>query len=84
MSKNKIDNSGNVTTETKTETYPIRTEKGVVPTFKDENTYYVVKFVYGTDHWEFTNVQQIENPNRAVINDNTYIIKYYIRRILFK
>ena len=74
MSKNKIDNSGNVTTETKTETYPIRTEKGVVPTFKDENTYYVVKFVYGTDHWEFTNVQQIENPNRAVINDNTYII----------
>ena len=74
MSKNKIDNSGNVTTETKTETYPIRTEKGVVPTFKDENTYYVVKFVYGTDHWEFTNVQQVENPNRAVINDNTYII----------
>ena len=74
MSKNKIDNSGNVTTETKTETYPIRTEKGVVPTFKDENTYYVVKFVYGTDHWEFTNVQQIENPNRAVINDNTYIV----------
>ena len=74
MSKNKIDSSGNVTTETKTETYPIRTEKGVVPTFKDENTYYVVKFVYGTDHWEFTNVQQVENPNRAVINDNTYII----------
>ena len=74
MSKNKIDNSGNVTTETKTETYPIRTEKGVVPTFKDENTYYVVKFVYGTDHWEFTNVQQVENPNRAVINDNTYIV----------
>ena len=74
MSKNKIDSSGNVTTETKTETYPIRTEKGVVPTFKDENTYYVVKFVYGTDHWEFTNVQQIENPNRAVINDNTYIV----------
>ena len=74
MSKNKIDNSGNVTTETKTETYPIRTEKGVVPTFKDENTYYVVKFVYGIDHWEFTNVQQVENPNRAVINDNTYII----------
>ena len=74
MSKNKIDSSGNVTTETKTETYPIRTEKGVVPTFKDENTYYVVKFVYGTDHWEFTNVQQVENPNRAVINDNTYIV----------
>ena len=74
MSKNKIDNSGNVTTETKTETYPIRTEKGVVPTFKNENTYYVVKFVYGTDHWEFTNVQQVENPNRAVINDNTYIV----------
>ena len=74
MSKNKIDSSGNVTTETKTETYPIRTEKGVVPTFKDENTYYVVKFVYGIDHWEFTNVQQVENPNRAVINDNTYIV----------
>ena len=30
--------------------------------------------MYGTDHWEFVNVQSVENPNRAIINDNTYIV----------
>lgn len=73
--KTKVNSStGEVTTETTTETYPIRTEKGVVPTFKNEDTYYVVKFVFGTDHWEFTNVQQVENPVVAVISDDVYII----------
>lgn len=70
----KVDSSGNITTETKVLTYPIRNENGTVPTFSDENTYYVVKFVYGTDHWEFDNVQSVENPNRAIINDDTYIV----------
>lgn len=63
-----------IKTDTTTVTYPIRNEKGVVPTFKNQNTYYVVKFVYGEDHWEFTNVQTIANPNRAVISGDTYII----------
>ena len=73
--KTKVNSStGEVTTETTTETYPIRTSKGVVPTFKDEDTYYVVKFVFGADHWEFTNVQQVENPVVAVISDDVYII----------
>lgn len=73
--KTKVNSStGEVTTETTTETYPIRTEKGIVPTFKDKDTYYVVKFVFGTDHWEFTNVQQVENPVVAVISDDVYII----------
>ena len=73
--KTKVNSStGEVTTETTTETYPIRTSKGVVPTFKDEDTYYVVKFVFGADHWEFTNVQQVENPVVAVISDHVYII----------
>ena len=66
--------TGEVTTETKTEVYPIKTEKGLVPTFKNKDTYYVVKFVQGVDHWEFTNVQEVENPTRAVISDNTYIV----------
>ena len=68
------DSSGNITTKTKVLTYPIKNENGTVPTFSNENTYYVVKFVYGTDHWEFVNVQSVENPNRAIINDNTYIV----------
>src|SRR5574344_207600 len=66
--------TGEVTTVTTTETYPIRTETGYVPTFKDKDTYYVVKFVYGADHWEFTNVQNVENPVVAVISGDTYII----------
>ena len=74
MSKNKVDSSGNVITESITETYPIRTEKGIVPTFKNEDTYYVVKFVYGVDHWDFTSTEQVTSPNRAIINDNTYIV----------
>ena len=70
----KVDSSGNITTETKVLTYPIKNENGTVPTFSNENTYYVVKFIYGTDHWEFDNVQSVENPNRAIISDNTYIV----------
>ena len=69
-----VDSSGDITTATKVLTYPIKNENGTVPTFSNENTYYVVKFVYGTDHWEFVNVQSVENPNRAIINDNTYIV----------
>ena len=30
--------------------------------------------MFGTDHWEFTNVQQVENPVVAVISDDVYII----------
>ena len=55
-------------------TYPIRNEDGTIPTFGEEDTYYVVKYVYGIDHWEFVNVQDVENPNVAIINDDTYIV----------
>ena len=63
-----------VTIANGTVTYPIRNEDGTTPKFNEEDTYYVVKYVYGTDHWEFTNVQEVENPNVAVINDDTYIV----------
>ena len=63
-----------VTIANGTVTYPIRNEDGTTPKFNEEDTYYVVKYVYGTDHWEFTNVQEVENPNVAIINDDTYIV----------
>jgi hypothetical protein len=72
--KTNVSSSGAVTTTSTVSTYPIRYESGNVPTFKDEDTYHVVKFIYGTDHWEFTNVQDVENPNVAVISDSTYIV----------
>ena len=63
-----------VTTSSGKVTYPIRNEDGTIPTFGEEDTYYVVKYVYGIDHWEFVNVQDVENPNVAVISDDTYIV----------
>ena len=63
-----------VTTSSGKVTYPIRNEDGTIPTFGEEDTYYVVKYVYGIDHWEFVNVQDVENPNVAIINDDTYIV----------
>ena len=63
-----------VTIANGTVTYPIRNEDGTTPKFNEEDTYYVVKYVYGIDHWEFVNVQDVENPNVAVISDDTYIV----------
>lgn len=69
-----VHDNGSITTETKTFKYPIRKEDGSVPTFSTTDTYYVVKFTYGEDHWEFDNVQSVANPKRAVISDDTYIV----------
>lgn len=74
LTNTKVDSSGDVTTETKTIKYPIRNENGTVPTFAGIDTYYVVKLTYQEDHWEFDNVQSVENPKRAVISEDTYII----------
>ena len=63
-----------VTTSSGKVTYPIRNEDGTTPKFNEEDTYYIVKYVYGIDHWEFVNVQDVENPNVAVISDDTYIV----------
>lgn len=57
-------------------TYPIKKEDGSVPIFStDENKYYVVKYMYGEDQWEFVNTQNIPNPKVAtIINGDTYNI----------
>lgn len=60
-----------ITTET---TAPIISEYGYVPTFADKDTYYVVKYVYGVDQWDFVKTEEVENPVVAILSDDTYIV----------
>ena len=69
-----VDSNGDAITEYITVTYPIKKENGEVPTFKDIDTYYVVKYVSGTDYWKITNTTKTTDSNIAIINDDTYII----------
>lgn len=79
------DKTGEVTVETDVQTYPIKTERGVVPTFKEEDTYYVVKFMYGHDQWEFikNDTEATDIKVATITSDDTYtvrddsVIKYY-------
>lgn len=74
--KNNVDSkTGLVTVQTTKTKCPIQSQKGVVPTFKNEDTYYVVNYTYPIDQWEFVKTQDVKNPKVAVISNNeTYIV----------